>query len=235
MKIAVCDDEIILYEELYTLLNEYSALKKEPILSTYFKTGRELLSSTEKFDIIFMDYQMNDLNGMETSKRLRLKNSDVTIIFLTAFPKIVFQSFEVNTFRFLLKPIKKAELFKSIDDYLDSVRSDDFLILNTNDGSWKIRLSEIIYVESKEKHTVIRTVDNNFECCRYIQEIEKMLPKDRFIRSHRSCIVSFLHIRNHDGKIIYFDNNERASISRRYLTDFKKAFQEYIVRYNTKD
>lgn len=235
MKIAVCDDEIILYEELYTLLNEYSTLKKEPILTTYFKTGYDLLSRTEKFDIIFMDYQMDDIDGLETSKRLRLKNSDVTIIFLTAFPKIVFQSFEVNTFRFLLKPIKKEDLFKSIDDYLDSVRTDDFLILNTNDGSWKVRLSEIIYVESKDKHTIIRTVDNQLECCRYMQEIEKMLPKDRFTRSHRSCIVSFLHIRNHDNKTIYFDNNERASISRRYLTDFKKAFQEYIVRYNTKD
>lgn len=42
MKIAVCDDEIILYEELYTLLNEYSTLKKEPILTTYFKTGYDL-------------------------------------------------------------------------------------------------------------------------------------------------------------------------------------------------
>lgn len=73
MKIAVCDDEIILYEELYTLLNEYSTLKKEPILTTYFKTGYDLLSSTEKFDIIFMDYQMDDIDGLETSKRLRLK------------------------------------------------------------------------------------------------------------------------------------------------------------------
>ena len=147
MKIAVCDDEMVLFEELYTLLNEYSALKKEPILTTYFKTGNDLLLSTEKFDIIFMDYQMDDMDGLETSKRLRLKNSNVAIIFLTAFPKIVFQSFEVNTFRFLLKPIKKDELFKAVDDYLNSVQTDDFLILNTNDGSWKVRLSEIIYVE----------------------------------------------------------------------------------------
>lgn len=102
MKIAVCDDEMVLFEELYTLLNEYSALKKEPILTTYFKTGNDLLLSTEKFDIIFMDYQMDDIDGLETSKRLRLKNSNVAIIFLTVFPKIVFQSFEVNTFRFLL-------------------------------------------------------------------------------------------------------------------------------------
>lgn len=47
MKIAVCDDEMVLFEELYTLLNEYSALKKEPILTTYFKTGNDLLLSTE--------------------------------------------------------------------------------------------------------------------------------------------------------------------------------------------
>lgn len=90
MKIAVCDDEIILYEELYTLLNEYSTLKKEPILTTYFKTGYDLLSSTEKFDIIFMDYQMDDIDGLETSKRLRLKNSDVTIIFSPHFLKSFF-------------------------------------------------------------------------------------------------------------------------------------------------
>lgn len=235
MKIAVCDDEMILYEELYTLLNEYSALKKEPILTAYFRTGNDLLSSTEKFDLIFMDYQLDNIDGLETAKRLRLKKSDVAIIFLTAFPKIVFQSFEVNTFRFLVKPIKREELYKALDDYLESIEIDDFLVINTNDGSWKIRLSEIIYVESKDKHTIIRTIDNYFECCRYMQEIERMLPKDRFIRSHRSCIVSFLHIRNHDNKTICFDNNERATISRRYLTDFKKAFQEYIVRYNTKD
>ena len=112
-----------------------------------------------------------------------------------------------------------------MDDYLESIEIDDFLMINTNDGSWKIRLSEIIYVESKDKHTIIRTIDNYFECCRYMQEIERMLPKDRFIRSHRvTCIVSFLHIRNHDNKTICFDNNERAA-SRQEIPDrFQKGF-----------
>lgn len=235
MRIAICDDEKILFEELNVLLNEYSSLKKEPIFITYFDSGNKLLSDNGKFDMIFMDYQMGGMDGLETSRRLRAKKSDSAIVFLTAFPEIVFQSFEVNTFRFLLKPINKEDLYRTIDDYLRSVQTDGFFILNTNDGTWKIKLSEIVYVESKNKHTVIRTVDDQHECCRYIREIEKLLPKDRFIRSHRSCIVSFLHIRNHDNKVVYFDNNERASISRRYLTDFKKAFQEYIIRYNTKD
>lgn len=235
MKIAVCDDEKIIFDELNNLLNQYAVLKEIPILTTHFKSGRELLISSEKFDVIFMDYQMNDLNGMETSRIIRTKNSDVIIIFLTAFSNIVFQSFEVNTFRFLVKPIAKEKLFKTLDDYFNSIRTDNFLMVNTNDGLWKIKLSDIIYIESKEKHTIIRTSNNYLECCKYLGEIEKMLPQDQFIRTHRACIVSFLHIRNHDNKVIYFDNNEYAGISRRYLPNFKKALQKYIIRYNSKD
>lgn len=90
MKIAVCDDEIILYEELYTLLNEYLILKKEPILTTYFKTGYDLIKYWEVWHYI---YGLSDGRywRIETSKRSWLKIQDV-IIFLTAFPKIVFQS-----------------------------------------------------------------------------------------------------------------------------------------------
>ena len=234
MKIAVCDDEKIFFNELNELFTQYSKEMQEQIYALYFSTGRDLLSSQLKFDIIFMDYQMNDLDGMETCRILRTRKNDTTIIFLTSFPQVVFQSFEVNTFRFLVKPIKKQDVFDAINAYIKSVNNDDFLLINTNDGSFRLKLSEIIYIEAQGKSCIIRTVDNSFQSCKYLKEFEKLLPTDSFMRTHKSCIVHFLHINNHDNTTIYFDNGERGTIGKRYLSTFKKSFQIYIMRYNTR-
>lgn len=230
LKIAICDDEKIFYNDLNNLLNEYSKLRGEAIVTTYFSSGHDLLNSTMQFDIVFMDYQMNGLDGMETSRVLRTRDKNVTIIFLTSFPQIVFQSFEVNTFRFLLKPVKKKELFDAIDAYVQSINVDDFLLLKTNNGTMKIRISDIIYVVAQSKHCIIRTVDDTFECLKYLKVVEGMLPSDTFVRVHKSCVVNFNHIQNHDSESVYFENGERAVLGRKYLVDFKKAFHTYIIQ-----
>lgn len=232
MRIAVCDDEKIYFDELNLLFNMYSDTMKDTICATYFKSGKALLSSQIKFDMIFMDYQMEGLNGLETARILRTKNKNIAIIFLTNFPQVVFRSFEVNTFRFLVKPVKKEELFAALTAYIKSVDNDDFLLIKTNDGTYKFRFSEIIYIEALGKRSVIRTETESFNCSRYLKEIEKMLPPDRFMRTHKSCIVSFFHIRYHDNFSVYFDNGERGIISKRYLSAFKKEFQSYIIKYN---
>lgn len=234
MRIAVCDDEKVFYNELNEYFTEYSKMINDTISAVYFSSGKELLSSSLQFDIVFMDFQMNGLDGMETARILRTKNSNITIIFLTSFPQVVFQSFEVNTFRFLIKPIKKQELFDALTAYIKSIKNDDFLLLNTNDGTWRFRLSDIIYIEADGKHCIVRTISNSFESSKYLKSFEKLLPSDSFIRTHKSCIVHFLHIQNHDNNTIYFDNGERGTIGKRYLSTFKKAFQAYIIKYNTR-
>lgn len=233
MRIAVCDDEKFYFDELNLLFNEYSNMIGDILCATYFSSGKALLSSPIEFDIVFMDYQMEDLDGLETARILRTKNTNIAIIFLTNFPKVVFRSFEVKTFRFLVKPVKKEELFEALTSYIQSVNRDKFLSIRTNDGTYKFHLSEIIYIEAQGKRSIIRTVSQSFNCSKYLKEIEKMLPTDRFMRTHKSCIVSFFHIRNHDNFNIYFENGERAPISKRYLSTFKKAFQVYIMKYNS--
>ncbi|MFT3951298.1 MAG: LytTR family DNA-binding domain-containing protein [Oscillospiraceae bacterium] len=235
MRIAVCDDEKHFFITLHTMLEDYAALINEAILTTHFLSGMDLLASIQSFDLIFMDYKMDGLDGMATAKQLRLRNQDVTIIFLTGFPHVVFESFAVNTFRFLVKPLKKQELFDAMDAYLHAVSTDDFLLLHTNDGTWKLRFSEILYIEARGKHSLVRTRDKQLESCKYLKEFIPLLPDGAFMRTHKSSIVHFLHIRNHDNNVIYFDNGERAAIGKRYLSAFKTAFQHYIMRYNSKE
>ncbi|NLZ46027.1 MAG: response regulator transcription factor [Clostridiales bacterium] len=235
MRVAICDDEKFFYIELNKYLNKYSTERKVDIVNFYFSNGHDLLASNLNFDLIFMDYKMKGLNGIETAKLLRAKNKYVTIIFLTGFPEMVFQSFHVNTFRFLTKPIQESKLFNALDDFLKTIDEDSLLTLKIHDGILRIQLSELIYAESQGKHTLLRTTEGHYDCLRYLREIENMLPENKFFRCHRSFIVNFEHIKKHDNQNIYFENGEIAKIGRTQLSSFKDGFQNYILRYNEKD
>lgn len=232
MKIAICDDEKIARFEIAALINKYRLHKNLDIFPDIFDSGQKLLSSKLDYDIIIMDYQMEDIDGIETSRRIRSVNKDCTIIFISAYPLAALDSFEVNTFRFITKPIDSTKLYKALDDYLISVDYDNLLILKTHEGTWKIKISDIIYAEANGKHTLIRTVDNTFDAHIHLKIIESKLPKSKFIRSHRAYVVGFNHIINHSNEEILFDNDEKAEIGKRYSTQFKTALKNYVIRYN---
>lgn len=233
MKTAICDDEGYWRETLADYLKAYQSEKHIDVFITFFSDGGSLLKSTETFDIIFMDYKMDRMNGIETARKIRSNSINSRIIFVSSFPDAAFESFEVGTFRYLLKPINKEKLFKSLDDCLLCER-ESFLIFKTQECTLKIKESDIIFCESVNKHTIIHTKEKKYEILINLKEIEKRLPKGKFYRCHKSYIASFLHIKSHNNSEIIFDENypEKAYISRNYLSAFKKEFQDYIIRYN---
>lgn len=232
MKVAVCDDEIMYRDEISDLLRKYQFDRKIDVFIDLYKSGTELLSSEYPYDIIFMDYQMNGLDGIETCRRLRESNKDTVIIFISAYPTAALDSFEVNTFRFLAKPIDKCKMYRALDDYLNSIENDSILVLNTHDGKWFIKLSDVIYLEAAGKRTLLRTAKVTYDIHNNLKALEKMLPQDRFCRCHKSFVVSFDHIINYTGSEVMFDNGEKAYIGRHYLVQFREEFQNYIIRYN---
>lgn len=234
MRVAICDDEKTMQKELEKLLDEYSRIRKIDISIDKFDNGHDLIKtlSEREYEIVFMDYQMQDVDGMETSRLIRNKNNDCIIIFVSAYPEIAVESYEVNTFRFIVKPINKEKLFKAIDDYLKSIDYDNLLILKTHEGTWKIKMSDIIYAEAKGKHTIIRTTQKTFEIHIHLKKVEEKLSAEKFSRCQRAYIAGFAHIKNHTNSEIFFDNGERAQIGKVYAVNFKKSFQAYIMLYN---
>ncbi|MDE5576237.1 MAG: response regulator, partial [Oscillospiraceae bacterium] len=122
---AICDDEKNMQNCLVQLLQEYGAKKGIDILVDKFENGYDLLRSSRKYEIIFMDYQMNGIDGIETAKRIRESNYDSVIIFISAYPEAALDSFEVGTFRCLKKPVDKIKFFCAMDDYLKSIDHDN--------------------------------------------------------------------------------------------------------------
>lgn len=232
MKAAVCDDEKIFHKEVSVFLRKYMKARNIEIYTDFYENGEKLLKSKLEYDIIFLDYQMDGINGLETAEKLRETNSDSVIIFISAYPAAALDAYEVKTFRFLVKPIDETKLFKALDDYLRSIDRDNLLLLNTHEGNYKIKMSEIIYMEGDGKYTTIRTNKLSFRIHLNLKQLEMKLPQSKFIRCSKSFVVGFSHISNHNSTEIIFDNGEKAIIGGHYAAKFKTEFQNYIMRYN---
>lgn len=232
LKVAVCDDEKVFHIEITNLLRKFQKIRGIDVFIDYYENGDELLCTKQEYDVILMDYQMAELNGIETARKLRETNSDSIIIFISAYPAAALDAFEVRAFRFIQKPIDENKLFRALDDYLKSIDYDNLLLINTHEATYKIKISEIIYLEGDGKHTIIRTKSKSFHIHTNLSQVEKKLPARKFTRCSKSFVVGFKHIDNHDGKTIIFTNGEKAKIGTRYTAKFKSEFQNYIMRYN---
>ena len=230
MKIAICDDERAMRDSLIGFLNEYSEINNTEMDITEFSSGDELLSGETDFDIVFMDYQMEGIDGMETSRRYRAEKSpDTTLIFISSFPLIALESFEVNTFRFLTKPIDREKLFKAIDDYIVSYNN-KFVILKSGTEHFIVNTDDIIYAEAKGKQTIVRTIYDTVLVSRTLREIEKDLPFDKFYRCQKSFIINLMHVESFNTSEIFLDNGEKAILSKRMYAQFKSDFQKFIMK-----
>ncbi len=232
MNIAICDDEKVFHKELKDALCNYACDRNIDIYTFCFSNGTDLINSNELFDIIFMDYEMSGLDGIETSEFIRKNNDLTTIIFISAYPHVVFDTFSVNTFRFLTKPLDIKKMYDALDAYRDSINKDNLLIIKTLERTWSIKHSEIIYAEAMRKHTLIRTTKATLEIAKCLGEIEDMLPKEKFFRVHKSFIVNFSHITNYDKRFILFDNGEKADLGNKYYSIFKTEFLKFIKNHN---
>ena len=102
MKIAICDDEKQIIIDYSKIINEY--LYENNIVCTVdaFTDGNSFLQLANEYDLVFLDYDLPDINGMEIARNIRENDGRIMIVFLTAYAEHVYDSFEVDAFRYLL-------------------------------------------------------------------------------------------------------------------------------------
>jgi DNA-binding LytR/AlgR family response regulator len=227
MKIAVCDDDRRFISILKLIINEYVNKRKlEAVVDAYID-GKYLLSSKEVYDIIYLDYQMNGLDGMEIARKLREKNIWCSIIFVTNYPNFVYDAFTVNAFRFLKKPINRAMVFETLDDYFKKHGNDYPILLRSEWQNLIVDTKDIIFLEAVGKHCVIHTKNAQYDCPKTMAVISRMLPSNHFFKINRSFIVNFNHIDRYNSEFVIFLNGQKACISQKFLYSFKNEYRNY--------
>ena len=230
MRIAICDDE----KEIRALLSEkIRALYPDAELFLY-KSGTELLLSHIRHDILLLDIQMPDKNGMETAMELRRDDKKTVIIFVTALEDYVFQAFDVNAFHYLVKPFDDAKLARVLENAVSQAASAKTkekipdLMITAGGKHITVNPGEIIYAEVFDRKIILHTAEENIEFYGKMKELEKKLG-DNFYRPHRAYLVNFDYIRKYDSSTIYFENGQ-ALMAKQNYQDFVKSYLRYNRR-----
>ena len=231
MLIAVCDDNALFREDIKVLLDEYKKEKRIAIDIAEYENGKLLLESRNIFDMVFMDYLMPDIDGLETARQLRNRKYNCSIIFVTSYPEFILDSFEVQPFRFFIKPIEKEKLFSAMDSYIRQQKMLNPIMIVENNERHIIKTEDIIYIEADGRNSLIRTKECTYKSSKNISKIGELLPKYCFCRVHKAYIINMHCISAIRKNEITLINGEKAIISRTIFPHFKKIYSEFVKNF----
>ena len=234
MQIAICDDESNFREELKKHLIEYKKDKRMQLDVYEFKTGEALCSTDISFDIVFLDYQMPLLDGMETARKLRDNNVLCNIVFVTNYPDFVFDSFEVNPYRFWKKPIEFEKVEALLNLYIKQHKLLAPIMIFDYDGQKIIESKDVVYIEGDGRYCIIRTVNETVRSSKTLSGVLELLPQYCFFRVHKSYAVNLYCVKQISGNEVLLKNGEKVLISRNNVAKFKIAYKNFVRDYYLK-
>lgn len=231
LKIAICDDEPFMLKELVSEISGY--MDKHTALScriSSFADGKLLLDSGCDFDLIFLDIQMKEPDGMETARMLRARNCGGLLIFVTVLKECVFDAFEVQTFDYLLKPIDKARLERTLNRAVRSLEqsTSQSIMVQKGNSCRVVPLEQILYCEVISRKIYLHLSDG--QIIDYYEKLEKLETRigGRFFRCHRSYLVNLDYVQGYLDGLILLPQNIKIPVSRLRERDLAQALLNHM-------
>lgn len=231
LKIAVCDDEPFMAQEISDLLSKYM---EENYLASYrissFSCGQALLESDRDFDLIFLDIQMEPPDGMATAKMLRQQGNHSLLIFVTVLKEWVFDAFEAEAYDYLIKPPDISHFRRTMDRALRTLRQRPAKSIVIQRGTSReiISLDHIVYCEVQGRKIYIHRRDGDVTShYEKLNSFEQRVD-GRFFRCHRSYLVNLAYVSgSHAGQIL-LSQGSRIPVSRLRERDLTQALLRYM-------
>ena len=235
IRIAVCDDEKIILDEISGYIKTYAEKKTGHYLECIcFSSASELLNALEDgktFDIFVLDVYIGDEMGTALARNIRKLGIESPIIFATTSIEHAPQSFETGTLRYLIKPIKPQKFFEAIGAALANTEKlgQRLIKLKTENGVERINASHIVCSEAHAHYQYITLRDGTKIRVRAtVAELYEMLGKfSDFIRIGSAYIINLRHVKNVSSTDVCLYNNIKIQIPRGKHTEIKNAFWSF--------
>ncbi len=229
MTCTIVDDEPLAVKLLESFVERTPALQ---LVGSYTDSVEAIAALRENpVDLVFLDIQMPDMNGMELAHMLPAQTK---IIFTTAFKEYAFDSYEVSAIDFLLKPVRYNKFLTAVEKAQERIvrqpssvnHQPSTLFLRVDGELRQLQLDDVLYVAGMKDYVMFYVQSQPRPLITHLtmKAVEDMLPADRFLRVHRSYIVALDKIRSIDRNDCIYIGNEIIHVTEA----FRPAFQQYL-------
>lgn len=221
LKIAICDDEKVDLEIINDLTTQLLNTLNIKFDIQKFNSGHKLLESTMSFDLLLLDIEMDEINGIDIARNIRMYNREIKIIFITNSQNYLRVGYTVKADGYFIKPIDKIEFNYELSNVIKDNIIDNKFILNKRISPCKIYLNDIYYIEFKDRKTLVHMKDTLISTYLTIKEWNTLLNDYQFNQCHKAYIINLRHISKLKTDKVILTTGDEIVLSRKYKTEFK--------------
>lgn len=239
ISIGYCEDEQVQAQVIKEKIMRWAKEQHEAVQVKLYESAEAYLFDEEQqnlgFHLILLDISMKKMNGMELAKKIRTKDKRAVIVFVTSDPSYVFEGYEVEAYRYLMKPIQDEKLWEILDYVRNSLtgKCEKIIIVKVDNEQVRLDLDEILYVEVQGHYIQIHLCHEKTLCIKSsLIEILELINKEKTycVPTHRSYAVSLAKIAKIGRKECVLLDGSVIPISRGAYHALNEAFIHYNMK-----
>ncbi len=231
MKILICDDEVQYVNELKAHVHEYMCnrfIAHEIVTAT---SASQIAENGLRFDLAFLDIQMDNTDGITLAKDLQRHNDKIAIFFVTNFDEYQDDAMDLRAFRFFSKPLNVVRLYSGLDkamEYIDKAYVDIFLY--GDNVQQRIIIDDILYITRENRRIVVKTAKQSLTVRQCFDELCDKMPTLFFYQVHKSYTVNLHYVKRYAYSELFLTDGTRIPVAPRKQAQFHKYWFEYLRR-----
>ena len=236
IKVAICDDEDSIIQEIERIIETSAHEYGIQIESEVFYDGKQLIRymnrNEEQFDLFFLDIEMKGMNGIETAIHIREHDRKGLIVYVTSHESYALEAYQVHPFDFLVKPLREEKVRRCFEQaYTFLVPEDEYFEYGIRKNKYRKPIRNIMYFMSNKRMIEAHMQDGTVEeFYGKIDEIEEVLKQGKadFWRIHQSTLVNAQYIFRKTFHEVELTNGEKLGISKQRAREMNEVYVQNI-------
>ncbi len=233
MLIGICEDESAFAGTLGAAVKTFMEEKERECKINFYSCGKDLLEVMDgnlQPDLLFMDIQLGDMDGVDVIHTVRSKYPNLPVVFITSMENRALDGYDVNAFSFIYKRNFMEKLPRVLERFLTECYDSNNVTIKDKGGMQVIPIKNIYWVEADNRNTKIVTGSAEYTDAESIQHFADKLPKWLFVEAYHALFVNVDHIRRVEKDTVILDDDRSLPVSRRNRKDVMSAIMSRLSK-----